>query len=170
MSKNTNININNLPPKQALFVKEYLKDLNATQAYLRAGYKWKKGATVVSSQLLANPKIQAIIKAELDKRTKEIDIDWVRVLQQLKDLALICLQKKTIKKYNHETNEYDEVYLPSVDSAWANTALATLWKYFNLFNDKVEHKHVIIDPKTTDIQQALVYDEVLEGNNIINWS
>ena len=39
-----------LTPKQARFVEEYLVDLNATQAAIRAGYS-SKGATVRGSEL-----------------------------------------------------------------------------------------------------------------------
>ena len=46
--------------KQDLFVKEYLKDLNGTQAYIRAGYKVKdeNSAAVMANRLLRNVKIQ----------------------------------------------------------------------------------------------------------------
>ncbi|ENG5503925.1 terminase small subunit, partial [Yersinia enterocolitica] len=41
-----------LTPKQELFCREYLKDLNATQAAIRAGYS-EKTAQVQSSRLLS---------------------------------------------------------------------------------------------------------------------
>ncbi|PAE74486.1 terminase small subunit [Bacillus velezensis] len=48
-----------LTPKRKRFVDEYLIDLNATQAYIRAGYKVKSEsvAAVESHKLLRNPKI-----------------------------------------------------------------------------------------------------------------
>ena len=48
--------------RQSLFVEEYLKDLNATQAAIRAGYS-AKTAESQGSRLLTNVKIKkAIIK------------------------------------------------------------------------------------------------------------
>jgi phage terminase small subunit len=65
-------------PKQRAFVLEYLVDLNATQAAIRAGYS-AKTADQQGSRLLANVKIaEAISAAQLARaeRTK-IDADWV---------------------------------------------------------------------------------------------
>jgi phage terminase small subunit len=52
--------------KRARFIDEYMKDLNATQAYIRAGYKPKTRAEAQSSssRLLSN----AIVKAEIERR------------------------------------------------------------------------------------------------------
>lgn len=65
-----------LPIKQLLFIKEYLIDKNATQAYIRAGYNGK-GAEVSACQLLRKPKVKAIIDAELNKTMNELDITGV---------------------------------------------------------------------------------------------
>lgn len=64
--------------KQATFVEEYLKDLNATQAAIRAGYS-AKTAGQIGDENLKKPKIAAAIekaKAERSERTK-IDADWL---------------------------------------------------------------------------------------------
>lgn len=59
--------------KQDLFVKEYLKDLNATQAYIRAGYKFKSEnvAAASAAKILRNPKIQEKYKQRWLKGRKE---------------------------------------------------------------------------------------------------
>jgi len=67
-----------LNAKRERFVEEYLKDLNATQAAIRAGYS-KRTAGQTGNELLKNPEIQRRImdaKAERSERTK-IDADWV---------------------------------------------------------------------------------------------
>lgn len=67
-----------LTPKQAKFVEEYLIDLNATQAAIRAGYS-AKTAQEQSSRLLSNVMVSAAIaaaRAERSERTR-IDADWV---------------------------------------------------------------------------------------------
>lgn len=67
-----------LTPKQELFCLEYIKDLNATKAAIRAGYS-KKGAHVQGCRLLTNVKINVRIqenKANRMDRVK-VDADWV---------------------------------------------------------------------------------------------
>ena len=73
-------------PKQRAFVQEYLKDLNGTQAAVRAGYS-SRTANEQASRLLANVNIQEAVakaKAERSIRTK-IDADWVlkRLAQEM---------------------------------------------------------------------------------------
>jgi len=75
-----------LTPKQLAFCQEYLCDLNATQAAIRAGYS-EKTAKETGYENLTKPHIQALIserQAERSKRT-EITQDWV-----LRELALIA--------------------------------------------------------------------------------
>lgn len=67
-----------LTPKQEMFCLEYLKDLNATQAAIRAGYS-EKTAQEQSSRLLSNVIVQNRIdqlKQSRSKRT-QIDADWL---------------------------------------------------------------------------------------------
>lgn len=67
-----------LTDKQKMFVKEYLIDLNATQAAIRAGYS-EKTANEQGSRLLANVKVAEAVKHEMQERSKrvEIEADWV---------------------------------------------------------------------------------------------
>ena len=67
-----------LKGKQVAFVEEYLKDLNATQAAIRAGYS-AKTAGQIGDENLKKPQIAAAIekaKAERSERT-QIDADWL---------------------------------------------------------------------------------------------
>lgn len=69
-----------LTPKQAAFVAEYLVDLNATQAFIRAGYKARGNAAEVNaSRLLRNAQVQQAIQEALQARQQrtQIDADWV---------------------------------------------------------------------------------------------
>ncbi len=78
-----------LTAKQQRFCDEYLIDLNATQAAIRAGYS-PKGMNKRVSRMMANEGIQAYIKErqkELEERT-EITQDSV-----LHELALIAFAK-----------------------------------------------------------------------------
>lgn len=71
-----------LTPKQQRFVEEYLVDLNATQAAIRAGYS-ARGATVRGSQLLANRKVADAVAAEMAKRSEQTGINAAWVLRRL---------------------------------------------------------------------------------------
>lgn len=75
-----------LPSKQVQFVAEYLLDLNATQAAIRAGYS-EKTAYSQGQRLLKNVEVQAALssaQSDRSERTK-IDADWV--LSRLADEA-----------------------------------------------------------------------------------
>lgn len=67
-----------MTPKQARFVEEYLQDLNATQAAMRAGYS-RRSANEQGAQLLKRPQIAAAIEARKAARSErtQIDADWV---------------------------------------------------------------------------------------------
>lgn len=67
-----------MTPKQQRFVEEYLVDLNATQAAIRAGYS-QRTAGQQGERLLRNAEISAAIQSgrvSRSERTK-IDADWV---------------------------------------------------------------------------------------------
>ena len=68
-----------LTPKQAAFVQEYLVDLNATQAAIRAGYS-KATADSQASRLLTIVKVQAAIKDAKAKRAEATAITAEMVL------------------------------------------------------------------------------------------
>lgn len=77
-----------LSPKQALFVKEYLVDLNAAAAARRAGYKPKWVATN-TDKLLTNTNVQSAIRAAMDKRAERTEITQDRVLKEYARLAFL---------------------------------------------------------------------------------
>lgn len=77
-----------LTAKQKKFVEEYLIDLNATQAAIRAGYS-PNTAQEIGSENLSKP----IIKAEIDKaiaeRSRRTGINQDRVLRELAKIAFV---------------------------------------------------------------------------------
>jgi phage terminase small subunit len=75
-----------LTPRQAMFCEEYLVDLNATQAAIRAGYA-KKTANREGSRLLLNVDIQKKIQELKDKRSNRTQITADRVLQELASIG-----------------------------------------------------------------------------------
>ena len=75
-----------LTAKQQRFVAEYLVDLNATQAAIRAGYK-EKTAGQTGAENLKKPQIQDAIKRANEQRLKKASISADRVLQELARIA-----------------------------------------------------------------------------------
>lgn len=75
-----------LSPKQKLFVDEYLIDLNATQAAIRAGYS-KKTAGWIGNQLLVKTHIAQAVQKAMEKRSCRTEITQDRVLQELAKLG-----------------------------------------------------------------------------------
>lgn len=75
-----------LTRKQRRFVEEYLVDVNATQAAIRAGYPQRTAASV-GSENLRKPEIAAAIKTALDARAARTEITQDRVLQELAHLV-----------------------------------------------------------------------------------
>ena len=131
-----------LPIKQLLFIKYYLIDRNATQAYIKAGYngKWAESS---ASKLLTNPKVKAIIDAELNKTMNELDITAELVLKGFKEVAERSLQRVPVMYYDKEDKEYKQKtenweWLRTFDAGGANTALSWLGKYHKLFTEKHE--------------------------------
>ena len=70
--------MSNLTAKQQRFVEEYLLDLNATQAAIRAGYS-KKTASEMGYENLSKPHIADAIALGRDERSQrtQIDADWL---------------------------------------------------------------------------------------------
>lgn len=79
-------NKSRLTLKQARFVDEYLIDLNATQAAIRAGYS-ERTAQQIGAENLSKPVIQAEIQKRRRDRERRTEITQDRVLQELAAIA-----------------------------------------------------------------------------------
>ncbi len=75
-----------LTEKQNLFCAEYLIDLNATAAAIRAGYS-EKSARSIGPENLLKPEIKAEIAILLDKANKRVGVELSEVLEELKLVA-----------------------------------------------------------------------------------
>ena len=75
-----------LTPKQQRFVSEYLIDLNATQAAIRAGYS-ERTARSAGAENLTKPDIAAAIATRQAKRAQRTDVTADKVLRQWWELA-----------------------------------------------------------------------------------
>lgn len=88
MSKKAKKKTSALTPRQLVFCQEYLKDLNGTQAAIRAGYS-KRSAEVTASRMLSKAMISEFIKAANDKRLEKVELKADVVLQELLNIARV---------------------------------------------------------------------------------
>jgi phage terminase small subunit len=75
-----------LNPKQRKFVREYLLDLNATQAAIRAGYS-RKTAGEIGHRQLKNVEVKKAIQKGMDAKAKRYEISVQRILEELAVVA-----------------------------------------------------------------------------------
>lgn len=71
-----------MTPKQEAFVREYLIDLNATQAAIRAGYSANR-ADAMGHENLRKPEIAAAVAAAQQARAEKTGVDAEWVLKRL---------------------------------------------------------------------------------------
>jgi len=143
-----------LTEKQKRFVEEYLIDLNATQACIRAGYS-SKNASKIGSELLQKTRVSRHLRTELAKRSKRTGINQDRVIKELARIALVnptniinskdgsinknaseddlaCIQSIKVKKMSNETGDMVEREVKLADKL---KALELLGKHLGMFND-----------------------------------
>lgn len=115
-----------------LFAKEYIKDLNATQAAIRAGYS-PKTAKQQGQRLLTRDDVQGYVQKEMDKRSKRAGLTADDVLRDIKEIKARCMQAVPVLDRNGmETGEY------KFDATNALKACELEGKHLKLFTDKHE--------------------------------
>jgi phage terminase small subunit len=80
-----------LTPKQQKFVDEYLVDLNATQAAIRAGYS-STNADKIGSQLLGKTRVSEAIQQAMQKRGQRTGVTQDQVIRQLAKVAFLDIR------------------------------------------------------------------------------
>lgn len=74
--------------KQERFVEEYLVDLNATQAAIRAGYS-PASAQQISSEMMSKPVVRARIDTAMAELSKRTGVSQERVIRELAKVAFV---------------------------------------------------------------------------------
>lgn len=85
-----------LTERQKRFVDEYVVDLNATQAAIRAGYS-EKTAEQAASRLLSFVKIQNYIQERMKERQKRTEITQDMIIDELKKIGFADIDTDTMK-------------------------------------------------------------------------
>lgn len=128
-----------LKGKRALFVQEYLKDLNAAAAYRRAGYKAKNdhAAAVGASKLVTNGDIAAAIAAGRKAVAVEVKLDAAYVLDGLREVAERCMQRAPVCDLKGEqVQDEDGRSVWTFNAKGAVAAFGLLGRHLGLFDEK----------------------------------
>lgn len=157
-----------LSEKQQKFCDEYLIDLNATQACIRAGYSIKT-ATEQGSRLLTNVKVKNEIDRQIAERSKRTGVNQDRVIRELAKIAFVnpndvinindgsvkedatkedlaCIQSVKVKRMDGEKGSSEEREIRLNDKM---KALELLGKHLGIFvedkNEKDLNINIVID-------------------------
>lgn len=115
--------------KQKLFISEYLKDFNATQSAIRAGYSHDSAARSGCDNV-QNAEIKVIIKQHIDDAIAATKLSLKKeVLDKLYEIAM--------GDPDIQTNKDGEII--SVSRRDSLRALELLGKYMTMFTEKIEH-------------------------------
>ena len=169
-----------LTDKQERFVQEYLIDLNATQAAIRAGYA-AGSADVEGCRLLGNAKIAVAVAEAQAERSERTKVTQDRVLLELARIGFSDLRNVlTPGGYLSMPSDWDENTAAAISSievvtrpaggvdedgrkeiehvhklkVWdKNSALEKIGKHLGMFVERSEHTHhnyVISDNSMSD--------------------
>ena len=146
-----------LTAKQQMFCDEYLIDLNATQAAIRAGYSTDT-AGVIGCENLKKPNIRAYIDTKMAERSKRIGVSQDRVLIELARLGFVnasdvinmdkatvlanasrddtaAIQSVKVKTMTTDTGDMVEREIKLYDKT---KSLELIGKHIGMFKDKLE--------------------------------
>lgn len=127
-----------LTDKQTAFVREYLVDLNATQAAIRAGYSGKSAARI-GVELLNKTHIAQAVAVAQAKRARRVEVTQDYVISNLVEIVERTMQRAPVtdRKGGQVTDE-DGRAVWCFDAKGANKALELLGKHLGIFTDKVK--------------------------------
>ncbi len=184
-------NAGGLTPKQAAFCREYLVDLNAAKAAVRAGYS-KRSAKQTAHAMTEKSEIQAELLRLMSAREVRTEVTADTVLRELVLLAKVDLSQAFNKdgslKPIHEIPEDVRRAIASVESFeefegrgderksigftrklrfWDKTkALELLGRHLGMFRDRVEHSGPNGGPITTTPATSLTPEQIAQVERI----
>ena len=146
-----------LTPKQKLFVDEYLIDLNAKQAAIRAGYS-PKTAEQIGYQMLHKTSVSDAISRAMAERSRRTGVTADRVLNELAKIGFAnaadiinfgiatvkedssrddtaCIQSIKVKTIPTEDGDITEREVKLYDK---KAALELIGRHLGMWKDKVE--------------------------------
>ena len=139
--------------KQKRFVEEYLIDLNATQAAIRAGYSPNR-ASEQAHQLLQKTTVQKAIAESMAKRSKRTGVTQDRVVRELAKIAFLDMtqvvddhgrikddatpeDRACIESIKYKSSSSDQGESVEREVKVALKALELLGKHLGMYSDKL---------------------------------
>jgi phage terminase small subunit len=160
-----------LNAKQLLFVEEYLVDLNATRAAVRAGYS-DASARQIGAENLSKPSIQDAIRERFEARANRLGLTQDKVIERLMAIAFADLRQVASWNADGEvalvpSDDLEDEKAASIKEVSSSTsiipqagdrepivrrtvkirqheqlrALELLGKHLGMFNEKLEVEH-----------------------------
>ena len=136
-----------LTKKQEMFVEEYIIDLNATQAAIRAGYS-KKTARQIGEQNLSKLDIRKAIDERLAEKKERLIMKQDEILERLTqqgrrestDYQVVITEKPVTNKKGDVVaiEKLPEIVEVPTQNKDVIKALETLGKYYVMWTDKQE--------------------------------
>ena len=138
--------------KQKRFAEEYLIDLNATQAAVRAGYS-EKTAYSIGNENLSKPEIKAYIDEKLAEMKSERLADAKEVLEFFTSVMRGEIKEETLRFVGDGVQRIDEIASSTRERC---NAAERLGKYYSLFTDKM---------RIAGNTQVVILDDIPEGES-----
>jgi phage terminase small subunit len=128
--------MDHLTEKQRRFCEEYIIDLNATKAAIRAGYS-QNTARQISSENLSKPDIQEYLTQLQRERSQRVALDADWVLRRLRENVERAMQATPVLDRNgNDTGVY------RYEGAVANRALELIGRHLGMFNELSEDERI----------------------------
>ena len=137
--------------RQDIFCNEFIVDLNATEAAIRAGYS-VKSAKQIGSKLLTKVDLRTRISELMDERSKRTMVDADFVVRNLVEINARCQQSvpvmifDSVNKCLLQKQDCEGNHVWEFDSNGANRALELLGRHLAMFTDKAKVNMFVEQP------------------------
>lgn len=128
-----------LNDRQKLFCLEYLKDLNGTQAAIRAGYS-KKTAEKIAWENQRKPEIQAELQRLFAIRQKKVECSTDQILKDIITVKMRCMQEVAPKLEKDPDGNWIQSGDFKFDAQAALKACELAGRHLGMFDDKLRLK------------------------------
>ncbi len=151
--------VGTMTPKQERFVAEYLTDLNATQAAIRAGYS-EKTAYSIGQENLKKPEVAEAVIAAQAERSKRTEVTQDYVLATITETIERCKQAQPVKYRNGnpvmiDTPDGEIAPAYKFDAAAVLKGAELLGRHLAMFTDKLVTKNAVEDMTDEEIDARL---------------
>lgn len=176
----------NLSPKRWRFVQEYLRDLNGTQACIRAGYSSKR-ADQQAYELLTVPEVSRAVEAEKDRIAAELECTRGDIMLELQAIAFAKmsdfgvwladgsllikemddiprhLQGAIQKVENHKSYDKDGNLLKEQIKLWFHDKMSALKTLANIKKIDNPKSNTVVDQRQVHVTQVIEdFDSVVK--------